>query len=238
MAKRLIAATLALLALGGCAELLPPAQPPAPPPAAAQPAPAAQEQGVTISKEQGGRFLALVGPRVQYAEPFLGVRDTNFSALRSWLDNKTGEMAHQVYVETSYYGGPYRWDAARDENNTTLRFIRIASNEITCELGCSYADEIAAALPEDYLRAHRGGFGVSFASSQGKTLTVPVSAGQVATQLDAIDAVRAAAKSAAGPPAAIPAAAAAAPPGAPPNPAPTSGLAPGTVVPPPPAPGR
>jgi hypothetical protein len=185
MIKNLAAA--ALLALGGCSvfpleEKLPP-----------QPA----AEGVELSKEQGGRFIALVGPKLQHTEPFLGVSDTNYFALRSWLDNKTGETAHQLYVEDSYDGGPYNWNGVRDDSNQPLKFIPIGRNQITCDLGCSYADEFAAALPEDYLRAHQSGLAITFIASDGKTLAVKVPANLVTAELNAVDAVRAVAVKAA-----------------------------------------
>jgi len=195
MIMKFAATALAALALGGCAILHPEEK--------LTPLPAAQ--GVELTKEQGGRFIAFVGPRQQHTETFLGVSDTNYFALRSWLDNKTGEVAHQLYVEDSYYGGPHLWNGASDADNKPLKFIPISRNEITCELGCSYADEFAAELPDDYLRTHRGGLAVTFTASNGKTLAVAVPPILVTAELNALDAVRATIASAAATAAAPPA---------------------------------
>jgi hypothetical protein len=181
MIAKIAAAALLALALGACAMLQPNEKLPAPP----------EAQGVELTKEQGGRFIAFVGPKLQHTQPFLGVGDTNYFCLRSWLDNKTGETAHQLYVADSYYGSPYKWDGVRDKDNKALRFVAISRNEISCDQGCAYADEFAAALPEDYLRAHSGGLDLTFTSSEGKTLAVAMPASLVAVELNAIDAVRA-----------------------------------------------
>src|SRR5438105_15336045 len=133
-ARSLLAAAL-LPALAGCA-----GSSGAPPPRA-QPA-----TEVTRSIEQDGKFISLVGPQRQHAEPFLGVPGTNFYALRSWVDTRTGETAHQLYVTDSYFGAERNWNAARDGKGQELRFIAISKNEITCETGCPYAEEFAAAL--------------------------------------------------------------------------------------------
>jgi hypothetical protein len=203
MTLKFAAGAVVALALAGCADMTPNEKLPVPPEAAAQ--------GVELTKEQGGRFIAFVGPKQQHAPPFLDVEDTNYFCLRSWLDNKTGEVAHQLYVEDSYFGGPFKWDGAHDQDNKPLRFVAISRNQITCEGGCSYADEFAAVLPEDYLRAHRGGMTIAFTASDGKSLAVAVSANSVTAELAAIDTVRAiAAKAAANPP--TPAAAASAAP--------------------------
>jgi hypothetical protein len=183
MKLQFAAGVLLALAVVGCANMQPQETVPVPP--------EAQAQGVELTKEQGGRFIAFVGPKLQHTAMFLDVDDTNYFCLRSWLDNKTGETAHQLYVENSYYGGPFKWDGAHDNNNQPLRFIAISRNEISCENGCSYADEFAAALPEDYLRAHRDGLSVTFTAATGKVLTVSVPATLVTAELNAVDAVRA-----------------------------------------------
>jgi hypothetical protein len=225
MSKHFVASAMLALALGGCAGLQPneklPAQPQAP--------------GVELTKQQGGRFIAFVSPKQQHTEPFLGVDDTNYFCLRSWLDNKTGETAHQLYIEESYYGGPYLWNGAYDTANTKLKFIPISHNQITCEQGCSFADEFAAELPEDYLRAHKDGFAVTFTSSNGKTLAVKVPSDMAAAEINAVDAVKEiAAKATAHPTAPL---AATSPPPAAPAPAAATqspALPAGTVAPPPP----
>ena len=202
MIKNIVGSALLGLALAGCAIVHPEEKLP--------PQPAAQ--GVELTKQQGGRFIAFVGPKLQHTEMFLGVSDTNYFALRSWLDNKTGEVANQLYVEDSYYGGPFLWDGVHDADGKKLHFIPISRNQITCDLGCSYADEFAAELPEDYLRAHQGGLAVIFTASDGKTLAVTVPPNLVVAELSAVDGVRAvAAKAAANSTAPAPAAGSPAP---------------------------
>jgi hypothetical protein len=146
---------------------------------------------VARSVEQGGRFISLVGPKRQHAEPFLGVAGTNFFALRSMLDTRTGETSHQLFVEDSYFGAERKWEAARDGQGQKLRFIAISKNEITCENGCSYAEEFAAALPEPLLRANPQGLAVTFTAHSGATKTVTVPGDLVLNQLTAVADARA-----------------------------------------------
>jgi hypothetical protein len=146
---------------------------------------------VTKSVEQEGKFISLVGPRRQHGEPFLGVPATNFYALRSWIDTRSGETAHQLYVEDSYFGGKRDWNAAHDSAGAPLRFIEISRNEITCNPDCSYADEFAAVLPEPMLRAGLQGMGVTFDAKAGNRMTIAVPGELIAKQLAAVDAARA-----------------------------------------------
>jgi predicted small lipoprotein YifL len=147
--------------------------------------------GVARSSEQGGRFLAFVGPRRQHAEPFLGVPGTNFFALRSWLDLRSGETVHQLYVSDSYFGAERNWNAARDDAGQELRFVPISKNEITCDNGCSYVEEFAAALPEPLLRARPRGLAVVFTGKSGDKKTIEVPGELVEQQLKAIAEARA-----------------------------------------------
>ncbi len=146
---------------------------------------------VTQSTEQGGRFIAFVGPRRQHAEPFLGVPSTNFYALRSWLDTRSGERVTQLYVEDSYFGAERNWNAAHDAQGRPLRFVPISRNEITCDNGCSYAEEFAAELPEGELRANPNGLTLVFMGKSGAQKTITVAADLVVKQLAALDAARA-----------------------------------------------
>jgi hypothetical protein len=170
--------------LAGCAGA--PGGPPRTAPGAALP--------VAVSRltEQGGKFIALVGPRSQHAEPFLGVPGTNIFALRSWIDSRTGETVHQLYVADSYVGGERNWDTARDAQGQALRFIAITKNEISCGASCSYAEEFAAALSEPLLRASPKGLSLTFAAKSGASKTIAVTGDLVAKQLAAVDEARAA----------------------------------------------
>jgi hypothetical protein len=192
--KQALLTAALLMALAGCA-----GSSSAPPPSV-QPA-----TEVIRSVEQDGKFIGLIGPRRQHAEPFLGVPGTNFYALRSWLDTRNGETAHQLYVEDSYFGAKRNWDAARDKAGEKLRFVEISQNEITCENGCSYAEEFAAALPEALLRANLPGLIVTFTAKSGADKTLIVPGELIAKQLAAVDDARATLPTAAATPAHPPA---------------------------------
>src|ERR1700724_4334006 len=177
---RALLGLIGAMALAGCGDLagILPTAPPA--------------NGVPRGQERGGRFVTLAGPRLQHAEPFLGVADTNFYLLRSMIDTSTGEIAPQLYVEDSYFGAERGWNAARDASGQPLRSIAIGKNQITCETGCSYAEEFAAALPEALLRANPQGLTVVFTARSGIVRTITVPGDLAAKQLTAIAQLRAA----------------------------------------------
>lgn len=159
---------------------------------------------IAMTREQGGKFIGLVSPKLQHDEPFLGVRNTNYFTLRSLIDTRTGETVHQLYVEDSYLGPKRSWNAA-SVNGQALRFVPVSTNEITCEPGCSYAEEFAAVLPDQLLRASPQGLTVRFTAQSGADKLILVPGDMIRKQLAAVDQARAA----------LPAAAASAAPTAP-----------------------
>lgn len=176
---RLGAILLAAL-MGGCAAGVPP-----------------KANAVTAIDQGSPRFVGLVGQRYRHAPPFLGVPDTNFFCLRSFVDRRNGDAVYQLYVADSYSGAKREWNAAHDPAGNTLKFIHISADEITCDSGCSYAEEFAADLPEEELRASPEGLKVTFTARSGAQKTIYVSGVQIAAQLAAVDAERRARSSAA-----------------------------------------
>lgn len=172
---RSLLAVLLGTALTACAQLPPPENP-------AQPSAAAPARA-----DVSPRFIGVIGTRAQHAPPFLGVPQTNFYCLRSFVDHQTGATLHQLYVSDSYSGAERRWNAARDDTGRSLRFIEIGRNEITCDGGCSYLEEFAANIPESELRANPQGLTVIFSAGSGTEKRILVSAAQITAQLAAVD---------------------------------------------------
>ena len=177
-ARTLLAALLGAV-LTACAQT-PPAEAPAQPSAAA----VAQARGDIPS-----RFVGLIGTKAQHAPPFLGVPETNFYCLRSFVDRQTGETRHQLYGSASYSGPERHWDAARDGEGRTLRVLEITRHQITCDGGCAYTEEFAADIPESELRANPKGLKVTFSAQSGTQKAIPISGSQITAQLAAVDAV-------------------------------------------------
>src|SRR4051812_20047312 len=98
--RRLVLAALLALTVAACVA-------PATPEIAAQ-------GGAAAGQDQAPRFIGVIGVREQHAPPYLGVPDTNYYRLRSFVDRRTGETLHQLYVSDSYSGAERHWNGARD----------------------------------------------------------------------------------------------------------------------------
>jgi hypothetical protein len=191
--RRHLVAFLALCALSSCTGM-------AAPPAVENP------NAVKVTQQQGGKFIVVAGPKRRHAEPYLGIASTNFDLLRSFIDTRNGGVAHQLYVQDSYGGRTRNWNAARLATGQSLRFLPITVSEVTCENGCSYAEEFAAALPEPLLRASPQGLAVVFTSRSGNEKTIVVPPDLIAQQLAAVAEARAARPAAVAAPTPAPAA--------------------------------
>src|SRR6516165_1277442 len=149
------------MALTSCAQLTP--RPP--------------DTGVLVTEareDSSHRFILFIGPKAQHAPPFLGIPETNFYCLRSFVDRRSGETAHQLYVTDSYFGAERGWNAARDSSGAPLPFVAIGDDEITCDAGCSYVEEFAAKLPETTLRRNSADLAITFSSRSGDEKTIVV----------------------------------------------------------------
>jgi hypothetical protein len=145
---------------------------------------------MAVREDLSGHFIALIGPKEQHDPPFLGTPDTNFSCLRSFVDLRTGETAHQLYVAASY-DVKRDWSAAHDGTGRPLKFLPIDRYQIACGPGdkCSYSEEFAAKLPESELRQYPRGFSVTF-TEPGSSQTIAITAAQISAQLAALAELR------------------------------------------------
>jgi hypothetical protein len=148
-------------------------------------------RSVVLAREDvSPAFIGFIGPKAQHAPPFLDTAGTNFYCLRSFLDRRTGETTHQLYVSDSYFGIERNWNAARDSTGTELPFVAVSRDEIACDTGCSYVEEFAATLPESALRASDRGLAVTFVARSGDEKIIFLSGERIAAQLAAVDARR------------------------------------------------
>jgi hypothetical protein len=177
-----LAAALLGLAVSACAANAPTSAP------AASGAP--KTLTIVVRGDLSPRYIEFIGPKTLFAKPFLDVPDTNYFALRSWLDKKTGDVAHQLYVSESYAGARRTWLGAHAGKGDALTVVAISSHEIACQPSCSYTDDFAASLSDALLRKSLGGLAVTFTAKGGSEKTIAVPAAVVKAELETVDAWR------------------------------------------------
>jgi hypothetical protein len=112
--------------------------------------------------------------------------------LRSWIDKKTGEVTHQLYVFQSYAGDWRFWQGANGEDAQSLPFTEISRDVGSCAHGCTLYESFGVSLPDTLLRAHAAGYRVKAYAKSGLTMVVFVSPEQIASQLQAVASAKAA----------------------------------------------
>jgi hypothetical protein len=142
---------------------------------------------LAVREDLSGRFIAVTGAKIQDNPASVDPPDTNYSCLRSFIDRRTGETAHQLYVAASYDFN-HDWTTARDDSGRKLEFIPISRLEIVCDRNhdCSYAEEFAANFSQHELTENPRGFSVTFSDRAGNAQTIVVSAEQITAQLAAL----------------------------------------------------
>jgi hypothetical protein len=173
---RLVLAVSLVLAVAACA--------------APRPLETGAPDGAAAGQDQAPRFIGVIGVKEQHTPPYLGVPDTNYYRLRSFVDRQTGETLHQLYVSDSYSGAERHWNGAHDGAGRPLRFVPVSHHEITCAVGCSYVEEFAATIPESELRASPRGLVVIFTAASGADKRIMISGAQISAQLAAVEARR------------------------------------------------
>lgn len=170
--------------LMGCqASYSPPPQTVIPPPSTAiRPPPPASVKVEDSKFENAVTFIGIEGRHVgnQYNRYFL----------RSFMNKKSGQVAHQLYVSDHYDGYWEIWSRANSEDAQPLEFVSISRDVVYCGsgyAGCSLSEVFGAFIPDTDLRTHQDGYSVKFYAKSGKQMVIRLSSEQIRKQLKAID---------------------------------------------------
>jgi hypothetical protein len=136
--------------------------------------------------------ITLMGIEASFA-PSLGSH-ANSDFIRRVVNKKTGETAHQLYVQNYYTGHWRQWDAARDENADPLQFATIKKEVVACANSICTRAEIFRADLDDALLRRRAASGepyrIMFSAKSGREMVISIAPRQIRAQLAAIDRLR------------------------------------------------
>ena len=156
------------------------------PPRAAQPQ---QQQSIEIEDDQFSQQATFVGTE-QTDNQIRGTFKDWF--IRSFVDKRSGEVSHQLYVHVRYSGDRRRYELATDDHATSLPLARIERIREGCSHGdCDYEEDFALGLRDPVLRERAGtGFQVKVVAHSGDWIILTIAPGQILPQLAAVDAYR------------------------------------------------
>ena len=174
---QLLCSVLTVALLGCAVHELPPSS--RPPPTA-----------VTVEEHPSESFTTFLGIK----QPYPGDASNTYF-LRSVVEQTHGQAAHQLYVANYYRSaeGWKVWSRAHGENAHPLEFVAIHRGVLSCgaDSGCALEEEFGAVIPDTMLRAHQGGFAVTFSAETGQEMVIHLTAQQIQQQLKTIDAFHA-----------------------------------------------
>lgn len=156
-------------------------------PRATQPPP--QPQAVEFQDDQFSQEATFVGIEQTDNQTRGTVTDW---FIRSFVDKRSGEVSHQLYVHVSYLGERRRYERATDDRATTLPLSPIERLRGSCSHGdCDYDEDFALGLRDPILRERAGtGFQVKVVAHSGDSIILTIAPGQIVPQLASVDAYR------------------------------------------------
>ena len=112
--------------------------------------------------------------------------------MRSFVDKRSGEISHQLYIHVSYFGERRRYEVATDDHAMSLPFVRIDRQRGACHYGdCDYDEDFGFELSDKTLRERAGaGFQVKVVAHSGDSIILTIAPGQIVPQLAIVDAYR------------------------------------------------
>lgn len=144
-----------------------------------------QLQIKSVADDQFSQVATVTGAEL-YVNPFGGTFRSWL--IRSFIDKKTGNVTHQLYVDISYIGDWQYYYMAADDTAKTLDVTRIASHVGDCYGGCSLSETIGISLDDATLRTHQNsGYTLKISAKSGASLIIEISSEQIKLQLAAID---------------------------------------------------
>jgi hypothetical protein len=164
----------------------------------------APQPQVTVQDDEFSKEVEIDGWGL-YANP-LTTDIYHLWRLRSFVDKRTHQVSHQLYVEIHYEDEYQYFNSAADDTARSLAVLVIDRSHSCPRITCMHYETIGVAIDDATLRARAAqGFRVKLSARRGSTLILAVSPMQIGLQLAAVDRI-------VHPPAAPPAPASAAPP--------------------------
>ena len=148
-----------------------------------------QQQAIEVEDDQFSTQATFIGARL-VDDSVRGSFKEWF--IRSFVDKRSGEVDHQLYVHVSYVGDRRRYEIATDDHATSLPFARIERDRGACKYGnCDYDEDFGLGLRDAVLRERAGaGFQIKVVAHSGDSMILSIAPGQILPQLAAVDAYR------------------------------------------------
>ena len=107
--------------------------------------------------------------------------------LRSFINKKTKDVTHQLYIYCTYHWNWRFYNSAHLSGGKALEFTEIR-RDFNCTDGiCTYYEHFGAYISDEFLRKNTEGFSVKISAKSGDNAVINVKSNQVIEQLKEID---------------------------------------------------
>jgi len=107
--------------------------------------------------------------------------------LRSFINKKTKDVTHQLYIYCTYHWNWRFYNSAHLSGGKALEFTEIR-RDFNCTDGiCTYYEHFGADISDEFLRKNTEGFSVKISAKSGDNAVINVKSNQVIEQLKEID---------------------------------------------------
>ena len=107
--------------------------------------------------------------------------------LRSFINKKTKDVTHQLYIYCTYHWNWRFYNSAHLSGGKALEFTEIR-RDFNCTDGiCTYYEHFGADISDEFLRKNTEGFSVKISAKSGDNAVINVKSNLVIEQLKEID---------------------------------------------------
>ena len=133
-----------------------------------------------VENDKFSQAIKINGAMV-YVNPFGGTFRSWF--LQSFINKKTKEITHRLYLEISYIGEVEFFNAATDETATTLETVNIDTKVGNCFGGCDIKELVSITIPNEVVNAEPANdYQIKVTAKRGDFLIITIEKGQIALQ--------------------------------------------------------
>jgi hypothetical protein len=146
-----------------------------------RPRPNSKETGVTVKDSEFDLQAKFEGKTQKHTDGVFFIR--------SWVNKKTGETTHQLYIADVYTGKWKFWVLASDDQATPLKLVAISRDVESCRYGsCIYTEHIGIDIPDSALRKRSSDeYRIKIKARSGHEKIIAISQELISAQLDEID---------------------------------------------------
>lgn len=139
----------------------------------------------TVQTDQFSPVITVNGLSM-FDNPFGGISKQWF--IRSFIDKRSHNVTHQLYVSLSYLGAWKFFNSAATDKAEALKVTTIDRKVNDCTGICDFDEVIGIEIPDSTLRARAAkGLEIKISAHSGDSIVLPITSEMITKQLEIVD---------------------------------------------------